>query len=44
MPLRGARKWWENGREREAEGYVYNEERQNWRLEGSEERPNVSSL
>ena len=44
VPLRGASKWWRNGREREAEGYVRSEERQNWRLEGSEEQPDVSSL
>lgn len=28
--------------ETETEGYGYNEGRQNWRLEGSEEHPDVS--
>ena len=35
---REASKWWRHGREREREreGCGYNEERQNWRLKGSE--------
>lgn len=37
-PLRGVRKWWRTGRQRETEGFGYNEEKQNWRLEGSEEQ------
>ena len=37
VPLREARKWWRNGKERETEGCGHNEERQNWRLKGSEE-------
>lgn len=41
--LRGARKWWRNGQERETEGCAHNEERENWRLKGSEEQPAVSS-
>jgi hypothetical protein len=36
-PLRGARKWWRNGKERETEGCGHNEDRQNWRLEDSGE-------
>jgi hypothetical protein len=43
VPLREARKWWRNGKERETEGCGHNEERQNWRLEGSEEQPDGSS-
>lgn len=35
-------KWSRDGREREAEQCVQNEERQNWRLEGTEEQPDVS--
>ena len=30
-------------KEKESEGYDHNGERQNWRLEGSEEQPDVSS-
>jgi hypothetical protein len=30
--LRGASKWWRNGREREAEGRGHHEERQSWGL------------
>jgi hypothetical protein len=36
-------KWWINGRERVTEGCGHNEERQNWRPEGSEEQSSVSS-
>jgi len=43
VPLRGARRWWRSGREGETGGYGHNEERQNWRLEGSEEQPDLSS-
>jgi hypothetical protein len=28
--LRGASKWWKNGREKETEGYGHNEETQGW--------------
>lgn len=38
-----AGKWWRNGREREAEACGLNEDRQNWRPEGSEGYPDVSS-
>jgi hypothetical protein len=41
LPLRGAKKWWRNGRERERCGH--NEERQNSRFKGSEEQPDVGS-
>lgn len=43
-PLRGASKQWRHGKEREADGWVHNEQRQSWRPEGSEEQPDVSSL
>jgi hypothetical protein len=43
MPLRGASKGWRNGRDRETERYGHNEERKNWRLEGSEKQLDVSS-
>jgi hypothetical protein len=43
VPLRGTNKWWRGGRESETEGCGHNEERQNWRVEGSEEQPDVSS-
>jgi hypothetical protein len=44
VPLRGTSKWWRNGMEKKekTEGYGHNEERQNWRLKGSEEQPDVS--
>jgi hypothetical protein len=42
-PLRGASKWLKSERERESEGCGHNEERQNWRLKGSEEQLDVSS-
>lgn len=42
-PLRGTNKWWRNGREREAEGFGHNKDRQNWRPKVSKEETNVSS-
>jgi hypothetical protein len=41
--LRGANKWQRNGREWETERYGHSEERQNWRLKGSEEHLDTSS-
>lgn len=40
-PLRGTSKWWGNARERETEGWGHNKERQDWRLEGSVDQPDV---
>jgi hypothetical protein len=39
---RRASKCWRNGRERETEGCGHHEERQNWRLKGSEEQSVVT--
>lgn len=41
--VRGKNKCWRNGREGETEGYGNNEDRQNWRLQSSEEHLNVSN-
>lgn len=37
VPLRGASKWWAKGTERKTEECGRDEEKQIWRLEGSEE-------
>jgi hypothetical protein len=43
VSLRGTNKWWKNGGERETKECGNNDQRQNWRLEGSEGQSIVSN-